>query len=120
MFDYYRVAPDERCPWCGGEIGLLQGKAGPCLLVVWEQGERAPTADVGDAQHRLTEPDQNALRHPSGVYELSGDCRNGHPIRLDACFDESGRWTTVDLSWERQFVEEKRRRERAPDGLGGQ
>ena len=112
MLDCYRVASDVRCSWCGGDVGLLQGKHGPCLLLLWEQGHVHPVEHLVDEDCRLDHDALGQLSHPAGSFEIYGDCKVGHPARYVAIFDDSGLWTSTDTSWEERFVEEKRARER--------
>jgi hypothetical protein len=43
-FDTYDPTPLLKCPVCGNELRDWQGKDGPSLLLVWQQGVRRPRA----------------------------------------------------------------------------
>jgi hypothetical protein len=54
LFDYYVPNPETRCPTCGNVVENWQGKHGPCLLLVWEQGKPNSTGDLIDAEKQKT------------------------------------------------------------------
>ncbi|HMJ74902.1 MAG TPA: hypothetical protein VK507_02965 [Iamia sp.] len=112
LVDWYRVDATERCPWCEGEIDLLQGKPDGRFLRLWAQRSRAPVDHLVDDEWSLSPEGLAAQRHPPGPIEVDGTCRAGHWLRLLAVFDDDGTWVEVDSSEERRHVDEARERDR--------
>jgi hypothetical protein len=107
MFDYYRPQPGVACPWCGENL-MWQGKDGPNLLFVWEQGERHPVEHDIDEEIRFTTDRLQEFVLPE-TFDIRGWCTNGHGIRA-SCRCSGGIWSEIDTSEaERQAAEDAER-----------
>ena len=79
MFDFYRPVPELHCPDCATPLKDWQGLEGPCLLLVWQQGQIAPVAHQVVEESRLGREVLATLRLPD-EFDIYTNC------------DQCGRW----------------------------
>jgi len=96
MFDYYRLADEQRCPLCQHKLVEWQGTDGPCALFVWAEGSAAPIKQDVPEEVRLDPPDLQAQRLPPSVTIHSYDCPDHQPIGAD-CLAPDGVWSATKL-----------------------
>jgi hypothetical protein len=95
MFDYYNPKPQIACPVCETSNLEWQGKAGPCALFVWEQGQAAPVDQMASEDCRLPAEKRAGFRLPLR-FEIYAQC--ACPTFLNAVgFTEHGFWTQTEL-----------------------
>ena len=80
MFDYYRPASEQRCPFCGRVLREWQGKDGPNGLFVWVQGALFPAEQRVDEDIRVAPSALERLRLPVRFVIYSYDCPDHQPI----------------------------------------
>lgn len=90
MFDWYEPDPPLPCR-CGGIVVGLQGKNGPCELLVWREKHSAPLNQACDEKWRLPEEVRQRLRLPE-VFHIYGSCRGCGSWNDFTCYTESGTW----------------------------
>ena len=74
MYDEFLPVPPIECPKCGTEYRGIQGKYGPCLLLLWKQGVAAPVGELADPE--WVNPDVMAtLRLPEEFFANIWHCR---------------------------------------------
>jgi hypothetical protein len=100
LFDWYCPLGDLRCPLDGTPLTRWQGKDGPCLLFVWEEGARHPVDQlIADEEVRSTPQDWENYDLPESFTIYSYDCPNHHPIDA-ACHTHDHVWdSTGPLRW---------------------
>lgn len=86
MFDCYEPVPTLACPFCQAPLDGWQGKGGPCLLLTWRQGERAPVLDYDH-------PKEQSL--PNGEISICTSCALCGQWADAECIVESGVWIST-------------------------
>jgi len=94
MFDIYEPEPSLACPWCGQLVKHWQGKGGPCLLLVWHQGERHPVRNDVDEP---MDPKRFSEFTLPPEFDLVGVCPSHDTVRgVGRCHE--GVWDETDIS----------------------
>src|SRR5688572_6527310 len=89
MFDWFRSARPLSCPDCGAELVKWQGKDGPCALLLWETGQRSPTAQLVDDDARGDAEVVQALRLPP-TFRITDYCSCGRRVEAEGrCENET-------------------------------
>lgn len=96
MFDSYRPTERLRCPVDGNPLLEWQGKDGPCLLLVWQEGTKHPVDHRVDEEVRLSTLDLKSFTLPSRFVIYSFDCPVHQPV-FAACATRDGIWTSTEL-----------------------
>jgi hypothetical protein len=110
MFDTYEPLPRLACPVCDVPLMRFQGKDGPCVLLLWRQGEAAPVAHEVDADVRFSDERLAEFRLPP-IFDMTDICPNGHVVdAVGRCTDDV--WIQTDLierEWREKGYREKGR-----------
>lgn len=94
MFDEYIPDPPLSCPACGKELHGWQGKDGPNALMVWKQGQAAPSDQaIEDQEIRLQPEDLATFRLPE-EFLIYTQCCARFFIEAD-CACVQGTWTHI-------------------------
>ena len=97
MFDWYKPKPTLNCPVCRQTLTDWQGKDGPCLLFVWEQGFADPLKHLGDGESfQVSDSDLKEWKLPDefGIYSFDCEC----PFPVEAIGrTENEVWTATEL-----------------------
>jgi len=96
MFDWYRPALPLRCPFDGHPLETWQGKDGPRLLLVWQEGVKHPADDRVDEEVRYSASDLEAFILPPTFAIYSYDCPVHRPI-LATCTAPDGIWCSTEI-----------------------
>ncbi|MEZ4446324.1 MAG: hypothetical protein R3B72_45015 [Polyangiaceae bacterium] len=96
MYDTFVPVPGLLCPTCGAALPDFQGKDGPCLLLIWQQGIASP---VGCDVDEISDLDEGARQ--SWLETFSLPQRFTFYDRCEGCtewvvftgFCENGTWT---------------------------
>ena len=103
MFDWYRPAGEVRCPVDGHPLEVWQGKDGPRLLLVWQEGIGHPVEHRVDEEVRFTAAelaDGWADTLPRVFVIYSYDCPRHQPIEA-RCTTRDGIWAATEVEWPR-------------------
>ena len=95
MFDRYKPAPTLACPACGAPLLKWQGKGGPCVLFLWEQGGKGPSDQLIDEDLRLAVDERATWRLPA-TFRIRASCRCGLTVRAEGRCDGEV-WTQTRL-----------------------
>jgi hypothetical protein len=98
LFDTYRPLPLLKCPRCESQLREWQGKDGPYLLFVWEQGTKHPVAQDGDDDD-FRSPSEERVRFvlPAEFEIYSYDCPRHQPVEA-RCQTTSDVWVRTEVS----------------------
>jgi hypothetical protein len=96
MFDYYRPRPEIGCPVCGASSLEWQGFAGPCALLVWEQGQSAPVDQIVAEESKLPSARLKEWKLSVPRFEIRAECRCCTPL-MAVGLTENGVWMRTDL-----------------------
>jgi hypothetical protein len=112
LFDYYQPPDDLRCPACGRALpSEWQGHDGPCALLVWRQGSRAPIEQrVDDDEARWSDMERATLRLPPAFRIRTHCCGGRFAVEAD-CVAVQGTWietSVVTAETTRQQKNERR------------
>ena len=91
MFDHYVPKPPLRCDRCGEALDDLQGKDGPCLLLVWEEGSRSPVGQGSDDPWKVSPADITRAVLPA-VFGFYGECSSCHAWHDFTGYAAKGVW----------------------------
>lgn len=95
MFDWYRPAGIFNCPICGTPLREWQGKMGPCLLFVWQQGVAFPVEHAAEEECRVSMAVREEERLPPSFDIYCYDCETH---RVDArCEAVAGIWSDTRI-----------------------
>jgi hypothetical protein len=96
LFDWYIPTPTLHCPVCDAELTDWQGRDGPTILYVWQQGVAEPVEWRVDEECRWPEDVWRQNRLPAEFDFATGDQQN-HWINARGR-TEAGVWTTSEIS----------------------
>lgn len=110
LFDWYKPNPSLNCPVCGETLSEWQGKDGPCLLFVWQQGFVNPVKHLGDGEgFQVSDSDLKNLKLPKEFGIYSYDCECAFPVEA-MCRTENDVWTETELITAENARQQKRER----------
>lgn len=96
MFDLYVPDPALPCRWCGAALVELQGKDGPCGLLVWRECTPGPVGQRGDSRWHIADHLLRGLRLPD-LFALGGDCSTCGNFTGFSGIADSGTWVDCVL-----------------------
>lgn len=103
MFDWYLPDPPLPCRWCGAILDELQGKDGPCELLVWSEHRPAPVDQRCDEAWRMAADRRDGLRLPL-VFDVHGDCRECSNTSQFTGYTVAGTWVGTVLGCFRELA----------------
>lgn len=94
MFDVYLPAGPPCCPIDGTPMVSWQGKEGPNLLLVWQEGFKHPVAHAVSDEVRFSAAKLESFTLPEMFHIYSVDCPHHF---FATCKTHDGVWTSTEI-----------------------
>ena len=96
MFDWYLPAGLICCPIDGYPLEEWQGKRGPCLLFLWQEGFKHPVDHLVDEEVRFRPHRWEEFVLPPTFEIYSYDCPIHQPVDA-VCTTRDGVWISTEM-----------------------